>query len=821
LSYMAQHHFFHLEEFLKSTPLHYMQVRFRNGWDEEAQKRLTLPQTPEEEEYRKEMAVKYGKRGKEVLTLLSRAKKGKSVLYEVHWKGLDDPKQNTYEPISKLRLMGVEKMAAALDDRIACAETAMRPLTTREIVKHLEPFGISEHMTCHRMIGGFSAGQKSKLMMGATMWTKPHVIAFDEPTNYLDFATVNTLAKAIKLFRGGTIVVTHNEDFLKQTCEEIWRVEDGRVTIEDVHGTKKNVTNKAQAASMKAKSDQMKKQMQADLGREERAKSGPTEAELALQVYLKARAALGAPKADIKLQNVDLRSLDGGELLLGTDLTLNQGRRYGLIGRNGAGKSTLLREIAYYKFDKFPKNLKVLIVEQEVMGDARHPIQWVLDSDVERRLLLAQQKELQEEKDLPDVVKLKEVSDRLEEIGAHEAEPRAARILRGLQFTDDLLQTPTSSLSGGWRMRVSLASALFAQPELLLLDEPTNHLDFPAVMYLEEYLQSFKNICVIVSHDRGFLNSVCTDIVLLNGRKLAYYKGDYDTFQATVKMTRLAQQSAYDSQQKEISHIMEFINHHDERPKIVAQKASKQKMLDKMEKIEDPSITFNDSGSLSITFPNPGALPKNELISFDDISFGYPDRAALFTKATANLDIKGRIGILGANGAGKSTLLKVMQGKLIPQTGSLQVNRNMRVGTFAQHHVDSLNLTDTCVDCVQAAFPGLSDQDARNVLGKFGISGDMALRKIITLSGGQKSRVALSIVTYSNPHLIYLDEPTNHLDMETIDALIDAIKKFDGAVVMVSHDQYFLSEVAAEFWSVSGGKLKVFRNIKDAKANAY
>ncbi|CAE8703742.1 unnamed protein product, partial [Polarella glacialis] len=345
LSYMAQHHFFHLEEFLKSTPLHYMQVRFRNGWDEEAQKRLTLPQTPEEEEYRKEMAVKYGKRGKEVLTLLSRAKKGKSVLYEVHWKGLDDPKQNTYEPISKLRLMGVEKMAAALDDRIACAETAMRPLTTREIVKHLEPFGISEHMTCHRMIGGFSAGQKSKLMMGATMWTKPHVIAFDEPTNYLDFATVNTLAKAIKLFRGGTIVVTHNEDFLKQTCEEIWRVEDGRVTIEDVHGTKKNVTNKAQAASMKAKSDQMKKQMQADLGREERAKSGPTEAELALQVYLKARAALGAPKADIKLQNVDLRSLDGGELLLGTDLTLNQGRRYGLIGRNGAGKSTLLREI--------------------------------------------------------------------------------------------------------------------------------------------------------------------------------------------------------------------------------------------------------------------------------------------------------------------------------------------------------------------------------------------------------------------------------------------------------------------------------------------
>eukprot|EP00439_Symbiodinium_sp_Y106_P033199 s2084_g3.t6 len=825
LAYIAQHHFFHLSEFLKSTPLHYFQTRFRQGYDEETQRRLTLPQNDEEAQYRKDMAVKHGKRGKEVEALLSRQKRGRQILYEVKWKGLDDAKQNTYEPLTKLRLLGVEKMCAALDDRIACAETAMRPLSTREIVKHLEPFGISENMTCHRMIEGFSAGQKSKLMMAAAMWTKPHVIAFDEPTNYLDFQTVSSLAKAIKLFKGGTIVVTHNAEFLQETCDEIWHVEDGCVKIEGKDGALKSLAAKNAAA----KAEKAKQKMEAARVKEEKAASGPTEAENALQVYLQARQKLGAPKADIKLNSVDLRSLDGSELLLGTDLTLNQGRRYGLIGRNGAGKSTLLREIAFYKFDKFPKNLKVLMVEQEVSGDDRKPIDWVLHSDVERRLLLQEQKILQEKdaRDAPESERLKQIADRLQEIGSDDAEPRAAKILRGLQFTDELLDTPTSSLSGGWRMRVSLASALFAQPELLLLDEPTNHLDFPAVLYLQDYLLSCKNTCLIVSHDRGFLNAVCSDIVLLNGKKLAYYKGDYDAYVQTVKETRLAQQRAYDAQQKEISHILEFINKHDERPKIVAQKASKQKMLDKMEKIEDPAITFNDAASLSIRFPEPGQLPKTQLIQFDNMSFAYAGKAPLFENATANLDISGRIGILGANGAGKSTLLKVMQKKLIPTAGQIDVNRNARIGTFAQHHVDSLDLDATCVDCVQASFPGITDQEARSVLGRFGISGDMALRRIKTLSGGQKSRVALAIVTYrqpcsrKEPHLIYLDEPTNHLDMETIDALVDAIKDFNGAVVMVSHDQYFLSQVATEFWSVAAGKLCVYRDLASAKAATY
>jgi len=819
LSYIAQHHFTHLSEFTRSTPLHYMQVRFRHGWDEEAQKRLTLPQNEEEAQFRRDMAIKHGKRSKEVDTLLSRQKQGKILKYEVKWKGLDDAKQNTYESVQKLRLLGVEKMAAALDDRIACAETGLRPLTTREIVKHLEPFGINEDMTTHRMIGSFSAGQKSKLMLGASMWIRPHVIAFDEPTNYLDFQTVQSLARAINFFKGGTIVVTHNEEFLKSTCEEIWDVQDGMVNVVGKEGIGKKNTQKNDAARIAKE----KVKMEAKASAEVKEASGPTEAEKALQVYLAARKKLGAAKQDIKLMGIDLRAPDGTELLVGTDFMLNSGRRYGLVGRNGAGKSTLLRELAYYQFDKFPKNMKVLMVEQEVRGDARKPVEWVLDSDVEHRTLLAEQKELQakEGADIMVTSRIKEIASRLEEIGASTAEARAAKILRGLQFSDELMKTPTASLSGGWRMRVSLASALFAQPELLLLDEPTNHLDFPAVIYLEEYLKTFKNKIIIVSHDRGFLNNVCTDIVLLNGRKLAYYKGDYDTYIETVRQSRLAQQRAYETQQKEIAHILEFINKIDNRPKIVAQKMSKQKVLDHMEKIEDPTLTYADSSSLSIKFPSPGQLPKSDMIQTDNISFAYEGGRTLFEGATVSLAMKGRIGILGANGAGKSTLLKIMQGKLTPQKGGITVNKNMRVGYFAQHHVDGLELTMNCVDCVQANFPGMSDQEARSVLGRFGISGDIALRKVITLSGGQKSRVALAVVTHPQPHLIYLDEPTNHLDMETIDALIEAIQSFEGSVVMVSHDQYFLSKVATEFWSVAGGKVSVFRDMKEAKAATY
>jgi ATP-binding cassette subfamily F protein 3 len=240
-----------------------------------------------------------------------------------------------------------------------------------------------------------------------------------------------------------------------------------------------------------------------------------------------------------------------------------------------------------------------------------------------------------------------------------------------------------------------------------------------------------------------------------------------------------------------------------------------------MEKIEDPAISYGDGENLAFRFPSVGALRRDELVRLDNVTFGYPGSDPLFVNATLHIDLKSRMGVLGRNGAGKSTLLKVMIGELTAQKGAVTVNRNMRIALFAQHHVDTLDLKNTCVECVQARFPGLPDQEVRNMLGRFGIQGDMAMRRIKTLSGGQKSRVALTIITQCQPHMIVLDEPTNHLDMESIDSLIEAVENFDGAVVFVSHDQYFLSKIATELVAVANGAVRIFRDLEEAKQFTY
>jgi len=288
-----------------------------------------------------------------------------------------------------------------------------------------------------------------------------------------------------------------------------------------------------------------------------------------------------------------------------------------------------------------------------------------------------------------------------------------------------------------------------------------------------------------VSHDRHFLDNVATDIIQLQAQRLTYYKGSFTVFSETAREQRLAQQRAYDAQQKQIEHIEEFINRFDmqlpkeerakKHPAVVAQIESRKRQLEKMEKVEDPAVTYGDGENLAFRFPPVGSLRKDELVRIDGVTFGYPGTPPLFVGAEVLVDLKSRVGVLGRNGAGKSTLLKVMTGELAPQKGAVTINRNMRTAVFAQHHVEGLDLTMTCIECVQAKFPKMSDVEVRNLLGRMGVQGDMALRRVRTLSGGQKSRVALAIVTKCEPHLIVLDEPTNHLDMETIDALVEAV----------------------------------------------
>lgn len=555
----------------------------------------------------------------------------------------------------------------------------------------------------------------------------------------------------------------------------------------------------------------------------------------ALRKHLEARQQRGGGwRNDVRAEIPALRSPSGAVLLEDTSLTLVRGRRYGLVGRNGLGKTSLLRELADYSVEAFPASLRIHHVEQEVAGDSRSALTCVIEADLERTWLLREMVDLEAKGDLANQ-RYKEVRERLDEITAEDAEARAATILAGLQFTSEMQNMHTSSLSGGWRMRVAIAAALFVAPDLLLLDEPTNHLDFPAVLWLQRWLKQREQTVLLVSHDRGFLDEVATDIVHINSGKLLQYRGNYGAFVEQVAERRLAQQRAYDTQQKEIAHIQEFIDRFDmtknstEQNKktakhhtVMSQVMSRKRQLEKMERIEDPAVTYGDSATLVFSFSDPEPLRKTELIRCQEVAFGYvAGKPPLFRQFSCSVNAKTRVGVLGANGSGKSTLLKLIQGELEATAGECSINRSMRWARFAQHHVDDLPLHLTATEIARRSFPDVPETEVRTNLAGFGLQGDLAIKPARCLSGGQKSRVALTLVAMRKPHLIFLDEPTNHLDMDTIDAMIGALSKFAGAVLVVSHDQYFLEKVADVFWSISSSTVAIFHSLDEAKKATY
>ncbi|KAF4319019.1 hypothetical protein G195_007707 [Phytophthora kernoviae 00238/432] len=506
----------------------------------------------------------------------------------------------------------------------------------------------------------------------------------------------------------------------------------------------------------------------------------------------------------------------GKTLLSDTALKIISGRRYGLIGKNGAGKTTLLRYISHYELEGFPRHIRIQLVEQEsaskLSKEERSVLDVVLAADYERTLLLKEEKELMagEASGENHSARLKEIYDRLVNIDSDTAESRARSILNGLQFPDHVVDGPAKALSGGWRMRTALAGALFMSPDLLLLDEPTNHLDLEAVIWLEHYLDKYDKQMIVVSHDRNFLNAVTTDIVYLTQQKLTYYKGDYNTFENTMKENLRQQRKAYDAQQMKIHHMQEFI----ERFRANAKKAplvqSRVKALDKIlrnELIDEPE----DEHAFRMHFPPPEPLGR-PIIAVEGVSFRYkPESPLLFHDVHMGVDMSSRIGILGVNGSGKSTLINVMIGKLRASNGSVTMNPRLRVATFSQHHVDSLDLSKSAVQNMKEMFPGHEPDEFRSHLGRFNLSGELAIKPTRTLSGGQKSRVGFAVMTWRLPHVVVLDEPTNHLDMETIDALIDALREFKGGVVVVSHDQHFVNSVCDELWVVGDQKVDRFR----------
>lgn len=527
---------------------------------------------------------------------------------------------------------------------------------------------------------------------------------------------------------------------------------------------------------------------------------------------------------DIQVDSVTIYTPAGTVLLEDAKLRLTYGRRYGLIGKNGIGKTTLLKAIAAQEIDGFPKHLRCLHVSQECGSSEMRVIDAVMDADVELQTLLATEKELQEraesnegsEKESPeDAGKLAEVQERLDEIDARTADARARTLLAGLQFSEDMQNAPLASMSGGWRVRAAIAAALFIRPEILMLDEPTNHLDLEAVLWLENHLQSYPHTILVVSHDRAFLNEVVTDILAVENKQLKAYKGDYDTYEKTKKELLTNQIKEYERFLAERKHMQDFVDQFRYNAKRASLVQSRIKAIEKLE-VEAPPEPL-DAIPFAFSIPSPESAPGRALIQLEACSFDYPPKEEggaarpIFAGVDFSIDSGEKVGIVGPNGAGKSTMLKLFLGELEPTRGSCRRKPGVSVASFTQHHVDKLDLALSPVENLMLTFPATLEAAARSWIGGYGIQGEMQTSPCRKMSGGQKSRVAFALLAFAKPNLIVMDEPTNHLDLETIDALIEALRSFTGGVVAVTHDQHFVEKVCKELWVVGGGTVQKFK----------
>ncbi|KAI0042134.1 P-loop containing nucleoside triphosphate hydrolase protein [Auriscalpium vulgare] len=536
---------------------------------------------------------------------------------------------------------------------------------------------------------------------------------------------------------------------------------------------------------------------------------------------------------DIHLPSIDV-NFGSNRILSGASLTLAHGRRYGLIGRNGVGKSTLLRHIAMRDVP-IPPHITILFVEQEIVGDDTSAIDSVLKADVWRDHLLKEQAALdaklaelekpgaggEEMSDARLEEARDEVSARLTEVHASLAEmeaesgpARAAALLAGLGFHEEDQSRPTRSFSGGWRMRLALARALFVKPALLLLDEPSNHIDLNALAWLEDYLQTWPGTLLVVSHDRAFLDAVATDIIHQHSGRLDYYKGNFTQFYSTKSERERNLTREYDAQMEYRKHLQAFIDRWRYNANRAAQAQSKIKILEKLPELSPPEVEDTET----FRFPETEKISP-PLLQLSEVTFGYDVAKIILNKINIDVGLDSRIAIVGANGAGKSTLIKLLTGELNPMAGQVNRNGRLRVGYFAQHHVDTLIQTMNPVQFLASRFPGKTEQEYRSHLGNFQISGMTGLQLIGTLSGGQKSRVAFAVLSLQRPHILLLDEPTNHLDLEGLDALMAALSSWNGGVIIISHDERFITTVAKELWVCGDGGVTKFMGDVQAYKN--
>ena len=508
----------------------------------------------------------------------------------------------------------------------------------------------------------------------------------------------------------------------------------------------------------------------------------------------------------LTLDHVTLR-MAGRTLLDGAELRVDPGRRIGLVGRNGAGKSTLLKAISgELPVDggeiRFSSRARMAQVRQEAPSGGQSLLDTVLAADRERLDLLA-------EAGHAAPLRVAELHERLRAIDADAAPARAATILAGLGFDAAAQARPVDSYSGGWRMRVALAAALFANPDLLLLDEPTNHLDLEATLWLEGWLARFPGACLIVSHDRGLLDRAVQSIAHLDQRRLSLTPGGYDEFvrirtehamQAGRAAERIAAQRA---------HMQSFVDRFRAKATKARQAQARIKALEKLPVID----TVVEAAPTRFDFPEPQRLSPPILV-LDRVAAGY-GTTRILSGLSLSVDMDDRIALLGANGNGKSTLAKLVAGRLEPMSGEVRRNPKLRVGYFAQHQTDELVMTETPVDHMARALPRALPPQVRSQLARFGLDADRADTPVGSLSGGEKARLLLALATRDAPQLLILDEPTNHLDIDAREALVRALADFQGAVLLITHDPHLVELVADRLWLVGDGTVRPYEGDMD------
>ena len=514
----------------------------------------------------------------------------------------------------------------------------------------------------------------------------------------------------------------------------------------------------------------------------------------------------------IQVENLS-KSYSTGQLFSNVNLVLKKGMRVGLVGQNGSGKTTLLRMILGKESPddgniKQQKNLTIGYLAQEIIiGTGGSILDEVLSScpeavEIETKISIISNKIL---KDPTNVLLIEQLGDqqiKYDSVGGWDLEKKAKKILGGLGFKKESLSDKIDSLSGGWRMRVALASILLKEPDILLLDEPTNHLDLDSTIWLENFLTNWKGSMVIISHDRIFLDRSINNIFEISYKKVTSYKGDYSNYTIEKKLRLEQQKKSYKNQQREIKETERFIERFRYKNTKASQVQSRIKMIEKMVKIEEPKENISE---MNLKIPDSRRLPL-KVVSFKNVDKAYND-IVVFKNLNIVLERNNKIGLVGYNGAGKTTFLKLIAGVQSPSDGEIVYGNNVEVAYYAQHQLDLLNENDTLIESLGRVSDGLSELDKRTFLGGFLFSNDDIDKKVKVLSGGEKARLALGRILVVKPNLILLDEPTNHLDMVSRRVLENALMNYTGSLVCISHDRHFLNKVTNYTYEVGCKKI--------------